>query len=256
MVVAGLFSWFLLKLLADSGNSCRGASGPTWLQLRFLGILIVSFAVGFADHWSGNTVIYRWVALGALFGLLAGLSGGVLAGVLTKLIGPTAGFRMISWAIVGLFIGAGIGVRSWDVNRARLLYSLLGGVAGGALGGAVFMSLGGLLPEYNEAIGYVLLGIGICFGVTYAPILIRRAVLAYVSSDDPKVRNTLGKRRKEWPLLDGDKYVSRQYSSHSPRVRVSFRKSRFMFLTRWSQGSTRRCILVRASIILRCHFSG
>jgi hypothetical protein len=184
--------------------------GGIWADLvatALLGILIGSFAVGFADHWSGNTVIYRWVALGALFGLLAGLSGGVLAGVLQKLVGPAAGFRMVSWSIVGLFIGAGIGIRSWDVNRARLLYSLLGGVAGGALGGAVFMGLGSLLPEYNEAIGYVLLGIGICFGVTYAPILIRRAVLAYVSSEDPKVRNTLGKRRKEWPLLDGDKYV-------------------------------------------------
>jgi hypothetical protein len=56
-------------------------------------------------------------------------------------------------------------------------------------------------------LSFVLTGVGISLGITLAPILLRDAVLEFVSSADPRAQGKFGKTRKQWELQDGDSYV-------------------------------------------------
>jgi pSer/pThr/pTyr-binding forkhead associated (FHA) protein len=78
---------------------------------------------------------------------------------------------------------------------------------GGALGGSVFAGLGGRVPDLSHAVGFILVGVGICFGVTLAPILLRDGILQFVSSGDARAQMKFGKNKKEWELQQGDSYI-------------------------------------------------
>jgi len=54
-------------------------------------------------------------------------------------------------------------------------------------------------------VAFVLTAAGISFGISFAPVLLRDAVLRFVNSGDPRALSKLGK--KEWTIQDGDSYV-------------------------------------------------
>jgi hypothetical protein len=107
----------------------------------------------------------------------------------------------------GSLIGLGLGLRWIYVNRMRAAHAYVGGLFGGLIGGTIFFILGSRVPDLSQAVGFIVVGIGICFGVTFAPILLRDGVLQFVSSGDPRAQMKFGHSRKEWELQQGDSYT-------------------------------------------------
>ena len=181
--MAGLFSWVLTALV-----STVLVNQAVWVSdlasATILGAFIGGLTVGFSDHWSGNRVLPRWVISGVLIGMVAGLSASLIQIPIVNNLGERAPVltRLIAWMLAGSFIGFGLGLRWVGVNRARVAHAFAGGLIGGALGGLIFAGLAAYVPELSQALGFVVVGVGICFGVTLAPILLRDGVLQFVSS--------------------------------------------------------------------------
>jgi MFS family permease len=218
--MAGLFSWVLVALV-----STVLTNQPVWVSdlvpATILGVFIGGLTVGFSDHWSGNRVLPRWVVSGSLIGMVAGLAAGLLQIPITDNLSQQAPVltRLIVWMLAGSFIGCGLGLRWAEVNPARVAHAFAGGLIGGALGGLIFAGLATSIPDLSQALGYVVVGIGICFGVTLAPILLRDGVLQFVSSGDARAQNKFGHKHKEWEIQQGDSYVIGSQSQDLSRSR-------------------------------------
>ena len=217
---AGLFSWVLVALV-----STLLVNQPTWVadlaSATILGALIGGLTVGFSDHWSGNRVLPRWVISGSLIGMVAGLAAGLVQIPITNSLQEQSPIltRLVAWMLAGSFIGCGLGLRWLGVNRARVAHAFAGGLIGGALGGLIFASLGASVPDLSQALGFVFVGVGICFGVTLAPILLRDGVLQFVSSGDARAQSKFGRTHKEWEIQQGDSYIIGSQSQDVTRSR-------------------------------------
>jgi hypothetical protein len=204
---AGLLSWTLVKLVSPLVVTQGFSSISDVIASTLLGGLIGGFTVAFSDRWSGGRVVARWIVSGTLIGLGAGLVAGLLQVPITNRLSvaaPTVS-RVITWMMAGTLIGLGLGLRWVQINRARLAHAAAGGLIGGMLGGLVFA--GPTVPDLSLALGYVAVGVGICTGVTLAPILLRDGVLQFVSSGDANAQRKLGTTHKEWEIQQGDSYV-------------------------------------------------
>jgi len=217
--MSGLFAWAIVRLV-----TAVFTTESDWisdlLAAAVLGAFIGGLTVAFSDHYSGNRVMPRWIVSGSLIGLFSGVLAGLLQIPIRRSLGPSSPFaaRLISWMIAGSFIGLGLGLRWIQVNKARAAHAYIGGLLGGALGGLIFASLGSRIPDLSAAISYILTGIGICFGVTLAPILLRDGILQFVSSGDARAQMKFGKGHKEWELQQGDSYT---IGSRSPDMSVT-----------------------------------
>lgn len=204
--MAGLFAWAsqaLIILLIPAGS-------PAWpsamIASALLGGFIGGFTVAFDEKWTGNRIQARWVAMGVLIGLGAGmLSGALHLPLRSALPGALSLGTVLGWMVSGALIGGGLGARWISVNRARLAHGMVGGMSGGFLGGLVFGTLSEWLPGSSQALAFVLTGAGISFGIAFAPILLRDAMLRFVNSGDPRASSKL--REKEWAIQEGDSYV-------------------------------------------------
>lgn len=207
--MAGLFSWALATLV----TSLIGLQETPWvsdlISAVVLGGFLGGFTVGFSDRWSGNRVLVRWIVSGVLIGMSAGLVAGLIQIPITRRLAEPYPLlsRLITWMIAGSLIGLGLGTRWISVNRLRAAHALVGGLIGGAAGGAIFASLGSSIPDLSLALGFVLTGVGISFGITFAPILLRDGLLQFVSSGDPRAQSKYGRSRKQWEVQDGDSYM-------------------------------------------------
>jgi MFS family permease len=174
-----------------------------------LGALIGGLTVAFSDRYSGNRVMPRWIVSGTLIGLIAGAIAGFADIPITSRLGTTSPLaaRLISWMLAGSLIGLGLGLRWIHVNRMRAAHAYVGGLFGGLLGGSIFAVVGSRVPDLSQAIGFIVVGIGICFGVTFAPILLRDGLLQFISSGDPRAQMKFGHSKKEWELQQGDSYT-------------------------------------------------
>jgi len=202
---AGLLSWGLTALLSATVLSDRPALADL-TAAALLGLIIGLLTVAFSDKWSGNRVVGRYVLAGGLIGLVAGLLGGLAMIPITENLGAQFPFlaRLLSWTVVGSLIGLGLGLRWVMANKMRVVHACLGGLVGGAIGGSLFHLLGSRIPDLTQALGFVLVGVGICFGVTLAPILLRDGVLKFVSSGDARAQAKFGRSGKEWEIRQGD----------------------------------------------------
>lgn len=202
---AGLLSWGLTALLSATLLSSRPALADL-TAAAILGLMIGLLTVAFSDKWSGNRVVARYVVAGGGIGLVAGLLGGLAMIPITQNLGEALPFlaRLLSWTLVGSLIGLGLGLRWVMANKMRVVHACLGGLVGGAIGGSLFHVLGSRIPDLTQALGFVLVGVGICFGVTLAPILLRDGVLKFVSSGDARAQAKFGRSGKEWEIRQGD----------------------------------------------------
>lgn len=218
--LAGLFSWVLVALVSALLVN-QPASVSDLVSVTILGAFIGGLTVGFSDHWSGNRVLPRWVVSGLLIGMVAGLAAGLVQIPITTNLSEQSPVltRLIAWMLAGSFIGCGLGLRWVGVNRARVAHAFAGGLIGGALGGLIFAGLAASVPDLSQALGFVSLGVGICFGVTLAPILLRDGVLQFVSSGDARAQSKFGRTHKEWEIQQGDSYVIGSQSQDMSRSR-------------------------------------
>lgn len=207
--IAGLAAWAITALV----SALLGAHDQIWLAdfvaSAILGAFIGGLSVFFTDKWSGTVIEPRWIASGSLLGLAAGVVAGFVQIPVETHMGASAPSltRIISWVLTGSCIGLASGLRWAAVNRLRVLHAFTGGFAGGLLGGAVFAGLGSQIPDLSQALGFVFVGLGICFGITLAPILLRDGMLQFVSSGDPRAQSKFGRRQKQWEIQQGDSYV-------------------------------------------------
>lgn len=202
---AGLLSWGLTALLSATLLSTRPALADL-TAAAILGLMIGLLTVAFSDKWSGNRVVARYVLAGGGIGLTAGVLGGLAMIPITQNLSATLPFlaRLLSWMLVGSLIGLGLGLRWVMANKMRVVHACLGGLVGGAIGGSLFHVLGSRIPDLTQALGFVLVGVGICFGVTLAPILLRDGILKFVSSGDARAQAKFGRSGKEWEIRQGD----------------------------------------------------
>jgi len=207
--MAGLFSWAFTAILASTVLANRENWVADLTAASILGLLIGILTIAFSDRWSGNRIAPRYVAMGGFVGLAAGVLSGLAMIPITTNLGGSQPFlaRLISWMLAGGLIGLGLGLRWVAANKMRVVHACAGGLMGGAIGGALFHALGSRVPDLTQALGFVLVGVGICFGVTLAPILLRDGVLKFVSSGDGRAQAKFGRSGKEWELQQGDSYL-------------------------------------------------
>jgi hypothetical protein len=219
--MAGLFSWAVTAVVAAAIPTQRDVWVSDLVAAFFLGGFIGGLTVAFSDRWSGNRVMPRWIISGTLIGMMAGLIGGLIQIPITSNLASQAPVltRLIAWMLAGSFIGLGLGLRWVHVNRLRVVHAYAGGLIGGALGGSIFAGLGSSIPDLSQALGFVFIGVGICFGITLAPILLRDGVLQFVSSGDARAQSKFGRTHKEWELQQGDSYTIGSQSQDFSKTR-------------------------------------
>ena len=206
--MAGLFSWGITALLSGTLLATRENWVADLVAASTLGLFIGALTVAFSDKWSGSRVVPRYVAAGAGIGLVAGILSGLAMIPVTNALGEAQPFlaRLLAWMLAGGLIGLGLGLRWVMANKMRVVHACIGGLIGGAVGGALFHVLGSRVPDLTQALGFVVIGVGICFGVTLAPILLRDGILKFVSSGDARAQAKFGRSGKEWEIQQGDSY--------------------------------------------------
>src|SRR5215475_9786354 len=139
--MSGMFAWAIVRLV-EATLTASGLWVSDLIATAVLGAFIGGLMVAFSDHYSGNRAMPRWIISGAFIGLCAGLAGGLLQIPITRNLAPSSPLlaRLISWMLAGSFIGLGLGLRWIHVNKARAAHAYVGGLLGGALGGAIFVS--------------------------------------------------------------------------------------------------------------------
>ncbi len=218
--IAGLICWFVLSWV-PSVATVRGHAVDV-MNLTLLGAIIGGLTVGFSDHWFGDRVIPRWVLMGVLCGGVGGALGGLISTPLRSAL--TDQLRWLAspllWTVGGALIGFGISSRWYSVNKTRTLHGLIGGLFGGLAGGIVFWSLPhlGIKADISQALGFVLTGMGITFGIGLAPVLLRQGVLEFVSSGDRAVLGRYEESGKQWEIHDGGKYLIGSLSASQTRT--------------------------------------
>lgn len=219
--LAGLFSWGLVALISIALSSPDMPWLPDLISATVLGAFIGGMSVAFTDRWSGSRVMPRWVISGTLIGLFAGLVAGLIQIPITNNLQTQAPVltRVIVWMLAGSLIGLGVGLRWLTVNSARAAHAFAGGLLGGALGGLLFAGLGSRIPDLSQALSFVLTGVGITFGITLAPILLRDGVLQFISSGDARAQSKFGASHKEWELQQGDSYTIGSQSQDLSKTR-------------------------------------
>jgi len=204
--LAGLLAWAgqaLILMLLPVGIAPWAS---VVVAAALLGGSIGGFIVAFDEKLGGNRMQIRWVAMGALVGFCAGIVSGALHLPLRAALPAALPLGVVmGWMVSGALIGAGLGARWLAVNRARVAHGMIGGMCGGFLGGVAFATLSQWLPDVSQALAFVLTGAGISFGITFAPVFLRSAVLRFVNSGDARAIGKLGK--KEWTVQDGDSYI-------------------------------------------------
>lgn len=210
---AGLACWNVQVWLSDFVTISQDRNWvPVALSATLMGACIGGMTVAFADHWTSEKIVPTWVVAGVLLGAAAGLlTGFAYIPIETRVIRPDATPAAIAvahalpWVIAGGLIGLVTGLRWASANPLRAVHALLGGLAGGTLGGLIVT----VLPseEFLQALAYMLTGTGITLGVTLAPVLLSDGVLQFISSGDPRAQNKYGSPRQEWVIQEGDKLV-------------------------------------------------
>jgi MFS family permease len=177
---------------AVKGN--EASLGADAVKGLFLG-LMVALALGVVDAvWNltghrYSQVVLRGLFLGAL-GAVAGLAGASFGNVLVHV---TSLFVILGWTLVGLTIGASVGLYDLLAGMVagaesgggrKVLNGLIGGTLGGALGGFLFVFLGHWVarlfnasepPRISSALGFVALGACIGLFVGLAQVILKEA---------------------------------------------------------------------------------
>lgn len=204
-LVAALLGLLAVVPLADSGWVTASDAANLVLFGMCVGVLLL---LHFDRVLLGRM---RWSAVGwgMLLGGAAGLAATGLAEGLRAAIAGTSPtlYRLAVWSLCCSLIGLGVSLRWVRSNRARVLHTYAGGLAGGVLGGGSFVLFAPHAPVASALAGLTLAGAGTGFGAGIAPSLVRDAVLRFISSGDARAQNKLGKAHKTWELDNDETYI-------------------------------------------------
>jgi hypothetical protein len=190
---AAAVGWALGRLLA--GDNPLGNAG---IKGMCLGVMI-ALALGCVDAlWVFSLRQPRQIVprvLACVVGMIGGLVGGV-AGQLLFDWRNLPVLLLLGWTLTGLMVGVSLGVfdflRAWvrdeDLRGARrkLLRGIIGGTAGGLIGGFLYEELGyslaALFPDKADLlspsfVGFVVLGLCIGLMIGVAQVVLKEAWL-------------------------------------------------------------------------------
>lgn len=176
-ILAGVCVWPAAELVL----TLQGGF-PSYLAfLAVLGALVGALMGVFFGAAEGITSrikarIPNGILLGAIVGLVGGAVGALVGQAALWIIGGMilrsyANFqwvvlpvsRSIGWAVLGMFVGAGEGIRA--ASPKKIIVGVIGGLIGGLVGGAALEYSRLLLPHIivSRLIGLVILGLAIAF---------------------------------------------------------------------------------------------
>ncbi|MBV9125242.1 MAG: FHA domain-containing protein [Planctomycetes bacterium] len=228
---------------------CGGwAAFGTWLLVAFTGINSISHPVLRTTLTAGLLGVLLAAAVGGVDALLnavgwqrlqrvlvcvgIGLAGSLVGGVLgQELYNKRPLLRFLGWVLVGVAIGASIGM--YDLIRARgdrqargvavrkILNGIGGGTVGGLVGGLIFEALQSFLDlrRFSLALGLVILGGSIGLLIGLAQVILKEAWLRVESGFRPgremmlsKPETTIGRAESCDLGLFGDSAVDRTHA--------------------------------------------
>ncbi|MCB0203493.1 MAG: FHA domain-containing protein [Anaerolineae bacterium] len=164
----GFIAWVLLDpvLRVDPGSPLVDAL----VNGAIVGVCVGGLTSAFLGVMEGSLKrALRGLAVGLVAGLVGGTAGLLLGELLFQAAGQAPVVRVGGWAVFGMAIGASEGVlsRSWR----RLLFGVIGGLAGGTLGSLAFIAVRELLtrPDFSRALGFTILGalLGLFIGLAF-----------------------------------------------------------------------------------------
>jgi hypothetical protein len=183
--VCGGWAAFLVWAVVQAAGvrSVGNPYGRTALVAGLLGLLVAA-AVGSLDAMLSAERGRRTVRV--LVCMLVGLVGGLASGLLGELLySRLGGPRFVGWILVGVFVGASVGV--YDLLGAqggnalrKARNGVLGGLLGGLVGGLVFELLANhatSLARASLALGLVILGLSIGLFIGLAQVILKEAWL-------------------------------------------------------------------------------
>jgi hypothetical protein len=191
---SALVGWFVGIQTAPANDLGKaGIKGLFLGMMVALGLSLVDAVWNLGLQQTGKVIGRVSVAL--VVGAVGGLIGGMIGLLLFQASNELQLFFVLGWTLTGLLVGASIGVfeilsslvRQRDVSGARkkLMKCLLGGTAGGILGGtlALFLRIGwvkALKKDENilwspTAMGFVALGMCIGLLVGLAQVILKEA---------------------------------------------------------------------------------
>jgi hypothetical protein len=157
----------------------------------FIAVFLASIEALSVSQWRQAS---RGGQSGAIFGIIGGAAGLLVAEVAFDVFGG-AGGRIAGWALLGIFVGLGVGWATRSVARMR--NGALGGLIGGALGGFCYQQLTWFFPQsFGRAIAIVVLGALIGFFIGLVGELFKRGWLMVVRSQSRNAREG-----REYPLV-------------------------------------------------------
>jgi hypothetical protein len=216
--MAGFVAWALdavaresLPILHERGYIASPGPIADFLDFALVSSLICAWCIAVADAWAGTSHGRR------LANLTIAVAGGILAGYLGALLltplrlvlanAPYVLTTLSAWAILGVCIGALLGLLRCGWQLWRVGVSAAGGAIGAVVGGMALTFGGQAAPYLIQAIAFSVTGVGISFGTTYAVRMIARASLVFVGSDDANVARHFRGRTSTWELARGDRYL-------------------------------------------------
>jgi FHA domain-containing protein len=228
---AGFLAWVVrtfppFKLINIEADLLRqGAIGAV------LGLLVGGL-IGLLDALLNTTGFVRVIRFIICAGL--GFAGGMIFGMVGEMIRRGVGMYLWGWMLVGIVIGASIGV--YDLLRnagsvkgmglaiRKVIRGVVGGAIGGAIGGFVqdFLATSNFkdtFPESSVAIGMVILGmcIGLLIGVAQvllkeAWVKVERGFKAGREMMLSKAETTMGRQEGVDIALFGDMGVEKRHA--------------------------------------------
>ena len=207
--LGGLLAWAAALLVSVFLGPLYAAYTPDGVQLIAFGLLAGTVVYLQLDRAMAGKMRFSSVGYGLLFGGAGALVAVVLAVVFQRSIESvsTVLFRVAVWTICLSIISLAIGLRWARSNRARVLHTYVGGLAGGLLGGIVFVLFAPHVAAGVSLGGLMLAGAGTSFGAGIAPVLVRDGLMRFISSGDARAQNKLGKAGKLWDLAAEESYV-------------------------------------------------
>lgn len=207
--LAGLLGAGTNSLVASMIVNAPGEWLADSLVVLILALFLAPLLLLQLERFSGKNSVARTIGIGVLIAVVTGvLSAAVLYFLRVRIAGDSpALYRLLGWTLSGSILALGIGMRSIRRNRTRVFHTYAGGIAGGLLGGLVFVGLGTRQPELSQAVSLMLTGAGVGFGAGLAPLLVGESALEFISSADARAQSKYGRPHKRWDLSPEETYI-------------------------------------------------
>ena len=179
----GLIAWTVLDpvLRIEPGSPIVDAL----INGAIVGVCVGGLTSAFLGLMEGSLKrTLRGLAVGLAAGLIGGAAGLLVGELLYQAAGQASAMRVAGWAVFGMAIGASEGLLSRSPRR--LLFGILGGLAGGVLGSLAFLLVRDTLtgPDFSRALGFTILGalLGLFIGLAFKLVGTLGGTLQVISS--------------------------------------------------------------------------